>query len=72
VWKDCYAQTDTLEEAITEISSVASSLIEPYLEENKPILLKIVQHISCAITPILHKFGDKNRPTEVVEDIHLL
>ncbi len=41
VWEDCYAQADTLEETITEISSVASSLIELYQEENMPIPLKL-------------------------------
>jgi hypothetical protein len=35
-----YAQADTLEEAIAVFSSVASSLIELYLGENIPILLK--------------------------------
>ena len=32
VWKDCYAQGETLEETINEISYVASSLIELYRE----------------------------------------
>ncbi len=32
-WKDCYAQGDTLEETVNEISSVASSLIELYQEK---------------------------------------
>jgi predicted RNase H-like HicB family nuclease len=41
IWEDCYAQADTLEEAITEISSVAASLIELYHEENMPIPLKL-------------------------------
>ncbi len=41
VWPDCYAQGDTLEEAITEISSVAASLIELYKEEDLSIPLKL-------------------------------
>ena len=40
VWKDCYAQGETIEEAINEISYVASSLIELYKEENMEIPLK--------------------------------
>ena len=41
IWDDCYAQEDTIEEVINEISYVASSLIELYQEENKNIPLKI-------------------------------
>lgn len=41
IWPDCYAQGDTLEEAINEISSVASSLIEFYKEEGIPIPLTL-------------------------------
>lgn len=49
-WADCYAQGDTLEEAINEISYVASSLIELYQEEDLPIPLKLkhTQHPSAA------------------------
>ncbi len=41
VWKDCYAQADTLEEALNEISYVAPSLLELYKEEGKKIPLKL-------------------------------
>lgn len=41
LWKDCYAQGETIEEAISEISYVASSLIELYQEENLKIPLKL-------------------------------
>jgi predicted RNase H-like HicB family nuclease len=41
LWKDCYAQGDSIEEAINEISYVASSLIELYKEEGMKIPLKI-------------------------------
>lgn len=41
VWKDCYAQGETIEEAINEISYVASSLIELYKEEEMTIPLKL-------------------------------
>lgn len=41
VWHDCYAQGDTIEEAINEISYVASSLIELYKEEDITIPLKL-------------------------------
>lgn len=40
-WSDCYAQGDTLEEVINEISYVASSLIELYKEEGLKIPLKL-------------------------------
>jgi len=40
-WKDCFAQGNTLEEAINEISYVASSLIELYQEEDLKIPLKL-------------------------------
>jgi len=41
IWKDCYAQGETIEEAINEISYVASSLIELYQEEDLHIPLKL-------------------------------
>lgn len=41
VWKDCYAQGETVEETISEISYVASSLIELYKEEDLRIPLKL-------------------------------
>lgn len=41
IWKDCYAQGETIEEAINEISYVASSLIELYGEENLKVPLKL-------------------------------
>lgn len=40
-WKDCYAQGNTLEESINEISYVASSLIELYQEEELKIPLRL-------------------------------
>lgn len=40
VWKDCYAQGKTLDEAVLEITAVAQSLIELYREENLKIPLK--------------------------------
>lgn len=40
-WRDCYAQGNSLEEAINEISYVASSLIELYREEEIKIPLKL-------------------------------
>lgn len=41
LWKDCYAQGETIEEAINEISYAASSLIELYQEEDLKIPLKL-------------------------------
>lgn len=33
IWPDCYAQGDTIDEAILEITAVAQSLVELYKEE---------------------------------------
>ena len=40
VWKDCYAQGDSIDEVTTEIASVAASLIELYKEEGMIVPLK--------------------------------
>lgn len=40
VWSDCYAQGDTVDEAILEIMAVAQSLIGLYKEEGLQIPLK--------------------------------
>lgn len=42
-WKDCYAQGDTIDEAILEITAVAQSLIELYKAEDLEIPLKKVR-----------------------------
>ena len=41
IWNDCYAQGETIEEVISEISLVATSLIELYQEEERKIPLKL-------------------------------
>lgn len=41
LWEDCYAQGDSVEEVINEISYVASSLVELYKEEDMEIPLKL-------------------------------
>lgn len=41
VWADCYAQGDTIDEAVLEITAVAQSLIELYKEEDLKIPLKL-------------------------------
>lgn len=41
LWEDCYAQGDTLDEAVLEITAVAQSLIELYKEEDLKIPLKL-------------------------------
>lgn len=41
VWADCYAQGDTIDEAVLEITAVAQSLIELYKEEELDIPLKL-------------------------------
>ena len=40
VWQDCYAQGDTIEEAVLEITAVAQSLIELFKEEGLKVPLK--------------------------------
>lgn len=40
IWSDCYAQGDTVDEAVLEITAVAQSLIEIYKEEGLKIPLK--------------------------------
>ena len=39
-WSDCYAQGDTIDEAVLEVTGVAQSLIELYKEEGLKIPLK--------------------------------
>ncbi len=39
-WSDCYAQGDTVDEAVLEVTAVAQSLIELYKEEGLKIPLK--------------------------------
>lgn len=41
IWSDCYAQGDTVDEAVLEITAVAQSLIELYKEEALKIPLKL-------------------------------
>lgn len=40
VWTDCYAQGETVDEAVLEVTAVAQSLIELYIEEGMEIPLK--------------------------------
>lgn len=40
-WKDCYAQGNSVNEAVLEITAVAQSLIELYKEEGLKIPLKV-------------------------------
>ena len=40
VWKDCYAQGETIDEAVLEITAVTQSLIGLYKEEGLKIPLK--------------------------------
>ncbi len=41
IWSACFAQGDTFEEAINEISYVASSLVEMYKEEGLSVPLEL-------------------------------
>ena len=43
VWKDCYAQGDSVDEAVLEATAVAQSLIELYREEGLEIPLKLTK-----------------------------
>lgn len=55
-WSDCYAQGDTIDEAILEVTAVAQALIELYKEENKkiPLRIKSKNTSSAALTvPVL-------------------
>ena len=42
IWPDCYAQGETIDEAVLEVMAVAQSLIELYREEDLPIPLEEV------------------------------
>lgn len=48
-WSDCYAQGDTVDEAVLEITAVAQSLIELYKEEGLKIPLKVQKEKGVAI-----------------------
>lgn len=48
-WTDCFAQGDTIDEAILEVTAVAQSLIELYKEEGLKIPLKMQKDIKIAI-----------------------
>lgn len=55
-WKDCYAQGDTVDEAVLEITAVAQSLIELYKEEGLKIPLKLQKEKGVAnsfIVPVI-------------------
>ena len=50
-WQDCYAQGDTIDEAVLEITAVAQTLLELYKEEGLEIPLKTVKE-SKVTSPI--------------------
>ena len=56
-WTDCYAQGQTIDEAVLEITAVAQSLIELYKEEGLKIPLKLQGEKSIAspnfVVPII-------------------
>lgn len=51
-WSDCYAQGDSVDEAVLEVTAVAQSLIELYKEEGLKIPLKLTREskVSSPIT----------------------
>lgn len=51
IWSDCYAQGDTIDEAVLEITSVAQSLIDLYKEEDLKIPLKVRNKVDVANLP---------------------
>lgn len=51
-WKACYAQGDTVDEAILEITGVAQSLIELYKEEGLKIPLKLQRNKDTNSSPL--------------------
>ncbi len=54
VWSACYAQGDSLDETVNEISAVAASLIELYKEESIKIpLRKKISEKSTFNVPVL-------------------
>lgn len=56
LWNDCYTQGETIEEAINEISYVASSLIELYKEEGFRIPLKLKKASQKSVNTLTFKF----------------
>ena len=52
-WKECYAQGDSIDEAILEVTAVAQSLIELYKEEGLKIPLKETGIKSSITVPII-------------------
>lgn len=55
-WSDCFAEGDTIDEAVLEITAVAQSLIELYKEEGLKIPLKLQQEKAIAsafIVPVI-------------------
>jgi len=51
IWADCYAQGDSVDEAILEATAIAQSLIELYKEEGLKIPLKLIKE-NVASNPI--------------------
>ena len=51
IWSACFAQGDTFEEAINEISYVASSLVEMYKEEGLSVPLELKETKNKRVQP---------------------
>ncbi len=51
-WSDCYAQGESVDQAILEVTAIAQSLIEIYKEEGLQIPLKLKSKKSLA-NPLL-------------------
>ncbi len=50
IWSDCFAEGDTVDEAVLEITAVAQSLIELYKEEGLKIPLKYQKTVANEFT----------------------
>lgn len=51
MWSDCYAQGDSIDAAVLEVTAVAQSLIELYTEESLQIPLKMQKERSLTMPP---------------------
>lgn len=51
IWPDCYAQGETVDEAVLEVTAVAQTLIELYTEEGLDIPLKRVRERAFSEKP---------------------
>lgn len=51
IWSDCYAEGETIDEAVLEITAIAQSLIDLYKEEHLTLPLKLKREKTLANPP---------------------